>query len=57
MVASNLSYKEKYVGLESIPCAMDDLKARKTCGRTIVIIDTQGDRGQGGAVEGINLTR
>ena len=35
-------YKEN-VGLESIPCAMEDLKARKTCGRTIVIIDTQGD--------------
>lgn len=36
-------YREKYVGLESIPRAMEDLKARKTWGRAIVTIDGQGE--------------
>jgi len=36
-------YKEKCVGLESIPRAMEDRKARKTWGRAIVRIDGQGD--------------
>ena len=36
-------YKEEYVGLECVPRAMDDLKARKTWGRAIVTIDGQGD--------------
>jgi len=36
-------YKEKYVGLESMPRAMEDRKARKTWGRVTVTIDGQGD--------------
>lgn len=36
-------YKEKYVGLESIPRAMEGPKARKTWGRVTVTIDGQGD--------------